>query len=163
MEFQCDCGNVYASRVNLRDHQRRFCRGAGEQNNDCPYCNISFAIYRGMRQHLRHRHPQQYNAEMKEEVESRPMRLGLWAEEEIEDMAIAEARDIVLSIGTWNSEKEIVQAESEMGEIVRGEEEEAAHADEMRADPPIHADPNEHLRGLQEVDLDPIRRHHLNN
>ncbi|KAL3290406.1 hypothetical protein HHI36_023747 [Cryptolaemus montrouzieri] len=48
-----------------------------------------------------------------------------------------------------------------MEEIVRGEKEEAAHADEMRTDPPIHADPNEHLRELQEVDLDPVRRHLL--
>lgn len=87
--FVCDCGGRYNTVQGLRQHQRRYCRGAPAENaNLCSLCNVNFSTYMGYRQHLKRTHPQEYNENIQGEA-SRPNRL--WTEDEVNDLARAEA------------------------------------------------------------------------
>ncbi|GLV33303.1 hypothetical protein CBL_12085 [Carabus blaptoides fortunei] len=87
--FDCICGKTYKTQAGLKQHQRRYCDGQFPDDN-CTICGKVWTKKQSFNQHMRHRHPTEYNLTMKEEA-SRTL-YKQWFPREIEKMAEAEAR-----------------------------------------------------------------------
>ncbi|KAK9877308.1 hypothetical protein WA026_017700 [Henosepilachna vigintioctopunctata] len=85
--------SLCATKKNLQDHQRRYCRGPVEPDEEtiCKECGREFTTYIGMRNHYRQAHPIEYNDEMYEEAHSKRSN-DAWTDGDREEMAMAEAR-----------------------------------------------------------------------
>lgn len=111
-EHLCECGKRYATQAGLRQHQRRYCRGPVNVNDDrrCPHCGGEFASFAGVRQHMRTAHPVQYNEEL--QLEANPNRAGPWTVDDLRELAILELDSVgpVSNIGIAASINRTVDA-----------------------------------------------------
>lgn len=88
-ELTCQCGKLHRTLAALKQHVRYYCRGAPPTGQDlvCQVCGATYNTFMGVRQHMRHAHPEELNR-AREEADRRVVQP--WTTMEETEMARAE-------------------------------------------------------------------------
>lgn len=92
--FTCKCNNgkIYATIQGLKQHQRRYCKGApAPETFICNICERVFEKLCGLNQHKRHAHKDEYNAEKANENSRPAFSQYNWTKDEQKQLARIEA------------------------------------------------------------------------